>query len=401
MHIVVFAEYFPPSMGSDRRIYELMKRIAVRHKINFLLIPPFRELQGVLKKEKYNISKSNTNTHKNIIAHHLEIPNIIRQQWKKSLKIAYLSTMILLIPKTIKKLVETNSETIVLNYPSVYTGVLGFLAAKILRKNCIVDFNDLIAQYTVQLLKINKKSFTSRVIILIQNIIVRNADAIIAPTYFIKSYALSLGVKDEKIFVIPNGADMQLFSARTESDYRSKLHLQDKKVCLYFGRLDAWAGIHILAELCSIFQQKRPEVKFLMIGDGSEKIDFPKNVITIKQIPHYELPKMINIADVVLVPFPDNEVSHAASPLKLFEAMAMRKPIIASGVSGIKEVVKSGYNGLLVTSNRPEEWVVTLEAILNSKTLQMKLSKNAEESVKNYDWNVLASQFESTLLNLS
>ena len=397
MRIAVFAEYFPPRMGSDRRIYELMKRIAEKHRINFLLIPPFRELQGILKKENSNIIKPHTYIHEDITAHHLEIPNIIRQLWRTSLKIAYISTMILLIPKTIKKLVETNPETIILNYTSVHTGVLGFLAAKILRKTCIVDFNDLIAQYTVKLLKMNKKSLISRVIIFTQNFIVKNADIVIAPTNFIKSYALSLGIKDEKIFVIPNGADMQIFNAETESDYRSRLNLQDRKVCLYFGRLDEWAGIHILADICNIFEQKRPEVKFLMVGDGSEKIDFPKNVITIKQIPQYELPKMITIADVVLVPFPDDEVSHAASPLKLFEAMAMRKPIVASGVSGIREVVKSGHNGLLVNSNRSEEWVNALETVLNSKTLQMKLSKNAKESVKNYDWNVLASQFESTL----
>jgi glycosyltransferase involved in cell wall biosynthesis len=393
----VFAEYFPPRMGSDRRIYELMKRIAGRHQINFLLIPPFRELRGMLEKEMHDTSKSHDQIHEDIILHHFEISNIIRQLWRKSLKIAYLFTMILLIPKAIKKVLETNSKTIILNYPSVHTGILGFLAAKILRKNCIVDFNDLIAQYTIQLLKLNKKSFTSRIIIFIQNFIVKKADIIIAPTYFIRNYALSLGVKNEKIFVIPNGADMQIFNARTESDYRSRFNLQDKKVCLYFGRLDGWAGLHILAEVCNVFEQKKSDVKFLMVGDGGEKIDFPENVIIIKPVPHHEMPKMITIADVVLVPFPDNDVSHAASPLKLFEAMAMRKPVIASGVSGIREVVKNGHNGLLVDSNRSEEWVGTLETVLNSKVLQMKLSKNAEESAKNYDWDVLASQFESTL----
>jgi glycosyltransferase involved in cell wall biosynthesis len=395
----VFAEYFPPRMGSDRRIYELMKRIAGKHEINFLLVPPFCELQGMLKKEN-TISKSYAYAHEDIIAHHLEIPNIIRRLWRKSLKIAYLLTMALLIPKTIKKLVQTRPEAIVLNYPSVHTGVLGFLVAKILRKSCIVDFNDLIAQYTIQLLKMNKRSFIGRIIIFIQDFIVKNADLVIAPTNFIRDYALSLRIKSEKISVIPNGADVQTFTAEIESDYRSRLNLEDKKVCLYFGRLDGWAGVHILAEICNVFEQKWPDVKFLMVGDGTEKIDFPKNVIMTKQIPHYELPKIINIADVVLVPFPENEVSHAASPLKLFEAMAMRKPIVASCVSGISEVVKSGYNGLLVNSNRSEEWVEALETVLNSKLLQIRLGRNAEDSAKNYDWNILASQFESTLSNL-
>jgi glycosyltransferase involved in cell wall biosynthesis len=400
LRIAVFAEYFPPRMGSDRRIYELMKRIAGKHEINFLLVPPFCELQGMLKKENYNIPKSSTFMHEDITTHRLEIPSTIRGLWRKSLKIAYILTMALLIPKTIKKLTETKPETIVLNYPSVHTGVLGFLAAKILRKNCIVDFNDLIAQYTIQLLKMNKRSFTGRIIIFMQDFIVKNSDMVIAPTNFIRNYALSIGIKSEKISVIPNGADMRIFNAEMESDYRLRFNLEDKKVCLYFGRLDGWAGVHILAEICNVFEQKWPDVRFLMVGDGTERIDFPRNVIMTKQIPHHELPKIITIADVILVPFPENEVSHAASPLKLFEAMAMRKPIVASSVSGISEIVKSGYNGLLVDSNRPEEWVEALETVLDSKPLQMKLGKNAEDSAKNYDWNVLASKFESTLSNL-
>jgi glycosyltransferase involved in cell wall biosynthesis len=109
---------------------------------------------------------------------------------------------------------------------------------------------------------------------------------------------------------------------------------------------------------------------------------------------------MIAVADVVLVPFPENEVSHAASPLKLFEGMAMGKTVIASRVSGIQEVVQSGYNGFLVDPNNPKDWCEAIEAILDCKSLQVELSKNAVESVKKYDWNVLAALFECTLLKL-
>jgi glycosyltransferase involved in cell wall biosynthesis len=186
-----------------------------------------------------------------------------------------------------------------------------------------------------------------------------------------------------------------------ESNYRAKLNLHDKKVCIYFGRLDGWAGIHILAEICSIFEQTRPDVKFLMVGDGTEQVRFPSNAIIIDEVPHYEMPKMIAVADVVLVPFPENEVSHAASPLKLFEGMAMGKAVIASRVSGIQEVVQSGYNGFLVDPNNPKDWCEAIETVLNCKSLQMESSKNAIESVKKYDWNVLAAMFECILLELA
>jgi glycosyltransferase involved in cell wall biosynthesis len=385
-------------MGSDRRIYELMKRNAKKHQINFILIPSFYELQGVVKKENHSVDTTCTYTQEGIVAHRLEVPKMIKKLWRKSLELAYLVSMVLFIPKAIKKLVEVDPEIIVLNYPSVHTGMLGFFAAKILRKPCVVDFNDLIAQYTVRLLNLKGASLLSRIIVLVQDFIVKNSNAVIAPTNFIRRYALALGIKDEKISVVPNGADMQIFNTEMESKYRSKLNLHDEKVCVYFGRLDGWAGVHILEEICSIFEQTRPDVKFLMVGGGVEQVKFPGNAIVINEIPHHEVPKIIAVADVVLVPFPENEVSHAASPLKLFEGMAMGKTVIASRVSGIQEVVRSGYNGFLVDPNNPKDWCETIEAVLNCKSLQMKSSKNAVESVKKYDWNVLATLFECILL---
>jgi glycosyltransferase involved in cell wall biosynthesis len=178
------------------------------------------------------------------------------------------------------------------------------------------------------------------------------------------------------------------------------LNLYDKKVCAYFGRLDGWAGVHILVEICNIFEQTRPDVKFLMIGGGAEQIEFPSNAIVIDEIPQYEVPKIITAADIVLVPFPENEVSHAASPLKLFEGMAMGKTVIASKVSGIQEVVQSGYNGFLVDPNNPKDWCETIETVLDCKSLQIRSSKNAIESIKKYDWNVLAGLFECVLSKL-
>jgi len=130
-------------MGSDRRIYELMKRIAEKHKVNFILIPSFYELKGMLKTENYNTNATCTYTYEGIAAYRLELPKMVRKLWKKSLKLAYLFSMVLFIPKAIKKLIEIDPEIIILNYPSVHTGMLGFFAAKILRKPCyfLKNFN--------------------------------------------------------------------------------------------------------------------------------------------------------------------------------------------------------------------------------------------------------------------
>lgn len=402
MKIAVLVEHFPPKMGSDRRIYELMKRLTQRHQINFLQVPSFRELCGILNTENFTTKPAKTiYAHEGIVAHRLRIPCKIQFLWIKSFKLAYVLSMFLLFPIVVGKLRKINPNVIVLNYPSVYTGMLGFFAAKLLRKPCVVDFNDLIAQYTINLLKLKKSSLSSRILIKIQDFIVKHSKAVVVPTDFIKKYAVALGCNEKKINVVPNGVDTQVFHWRNTSNYRSSLNLNGKNVCVYFGRLEEWAGSSILKEVSGIIEQKRPDVRLLIAGGGSAEPEFSQNVIMIKEVPHCEVPKIIAVADVVLVPFPKNEVSHAASPLKLFEAMAMGKPVIASGVSGIRDVVESGYNGLLVDSNNPEEWVAAVETVLNSKMLQLKLGKNAGECAKNYDWSVLAYQFETVLSSLN
>lgn len=399
MRIVVLGEYFPPRMGSDRRIYELMRRLVGKHEIIFLLVPSFRELYGMLLKSKTpNCPATHTHIYEGIIAHRIEIPKIMKKLWSKSLELAYIFNMVLLFPRVIRKLIAINPEIIILNYPSIYTGLLGFFSAKFLRRPCVVDFNDLIAQYTIHLLNLKKSGLVGRIIVFIQDFIVKNSSVVITPTNFIKRYAVDLGVKDENIFVVPNGADLRVFDSKIKSNYRSRLDLNDKKVCLYFGRLDDWAGIHILAELCHLFEQKRPDVKFLIVGGGTKWIEFPRNAVTIKEIPHHNIPNVISMADVVLIPFPENEVSHAASPLKLFEAMAMAKPVVGSRVSGIEEVIQSGYNGLLADPNNLKDWVGAINTILDSESLCMKISQKARESIKKYDWTILASQFENVLL---
>ena len=82
------------------------------------------------------------------------------------------------------------------------------------------------------------------------------------------------------------------------------------------------------------------------------------------------------------------------------DAMAIGKTVIASKVSGIQEVIQSGYNGILVDPNNPKDWCEAIEAVLDSETLQIELGKNAMESVKKYDWSVSVAFLEHILLKL-
>jgi glycosyltransferase involved in cell wall biosynthesis len=134
----------------------------------------------------------------------------------------------------------------------------------------------------------------------------------------------------------------------------------------------------------------------MIVGEGDQqlvnKLAGCSNVILTGRVPKENIPEYLAAADIVLVPFPDSIASHSVSPLKLFEALAMNKPIIASAVSGIKEVVSENFNGVLVSA-RPKEWA--------SAVLELSKDNNINREINNrkivrskYDWNYLAEELD-------
>jgi len=402
MRIAVFAEFFPPKLGSDRRIYELMKRLSKNHEIHFVVLPPFRMLSGKLSlpQSRFHFQRKEVVVvHQDIIAHYIQTSHLMLKLWKKSYILAYFLILVSLFFKTFKSTKKIDPTAIVLNYPSVYTGILGFIIGeKLLRKFVLLDFNDLIAQYTILLLNLKPGSIAAKICVLIQDFIAKNSDKVIAPTNYIKKYASDLAVADEKIIVIPNGVDTKIFDPRkyTVEHLKSRLNLSNKKICLYCGRLDSWAGMNVVLQLCKVFNARKSDTCFVIVGDGTKEKDlFAENAVVLGEVSYEKVPEILVIADVVLVPFPDTEVSRAASPLKLFEGMAMGKAIVASEVDGIKEIISNQENGVLVNPNDIAEWIKAVTILLTNISMAKRIGENARQTVKEkYDWELLAKKYE-------
>lgn len=402
MRIAVFVEFFPPKLGSDRRIYELMRRLSKNHEIHFVVLPPFRMLSGKLSlpQSRFHFQREEVVViHQAITAHYIQTSRLMLKLWKKSYILAYFLTLVSLFFKTFKSVKKIDPKVIVLNYPSVYTGILGFIIGKkLLRKFVLLDFNDLIAQYTIHLLNLKPRSIAAKICVSIQDFIVRNSDKVTAPTNYIKKYALDLAVSDEKIIVIPNGVDAKYFDPRKYAveHSKSRLNLSNKKICLYCGRLDSWAGTNVVSQLCQVFNARKSDTCFIIVGDGTKEKDlFAENAVVLGEVPFEKVPEILVTADVVLVPFPDNEVSRAASPLKLFEGMAMGKAIVASEVDGIKEVISNQENGVLVNPNDIAEWTKAVTSLLSDISMAKRIGENARQTVKEkYDWESLAKKYE-------
>jgi glycosyltransferase involved in cell wall biosynthesis len=402
--LVAVVEYFPPRLGADRRIFELLRRLSHKYDIHFLVLPPSYLL--FIRTIGENAESNNNIIDHNMVGHSLRLPLFLHKLWAKGFVLSFALSFIYLQFLALKKMIEIKPDVVIINNTSVYTGFTGFVCSKLLSRNLIVEYNDLQALYTIELVR-NKVggsllSILGKILIAVEDMIVRNGWKVTAITSFIRDYARARNTRSD-IVLIPDGVDTDVFDPFkiNGAAIRSKFDIEKETLlCVYAGRIEECAGAGIVLETAELLE-KRKEVVFLIVGEGDLNIinRFSKfgNVILAGRVEKDDVPRYLAAADVVLVPFPDSIASHSISPLKLFEALAMQKIVIASAVSGIGEVVQSGLKFVRVRGS-PALWASEIEKMLENRgSEQESAATNREIIIKRYDWDHLAEAFGNVI----
>ncbi len=230
------------------------------------------------------------------------------------------------------------------------------------------------------------------------------ADKIIVVTSRLKEILpKEYGVPSDKIVVIKNGANTDLFKPTDVTEARRELNLSrsDHYVC-FVGRLWQMQRVGHLIKSAPLILEELPDTKFLIVGDGvmkQELISFADEVgvsdtmIFTGIVPHQEVPIYINASDVCVILEDKNFRSErlGASPLKLYEYMACGKPVVVSNVEGASEdVADAGFVFDITNVNEMARAVVTL---LKNEQLRKEMGKRGREiAVEKYSWRIIAEQ---------
>ena len=143
-----------------------------------------------------------------------------------------------------------------------------------------------------------------------------------------------------------------------------------KKKILCIARLAAPKRADLFMEVAKLL----PNYAFLWIGNQKEVSDHPENVFFMGNIPNAGIYN--SIADLFML-----ASDYEGLPMVILEAMSLRKPIVASNVGGIKEIVRNNENGFVV-GNSAEEFKSKIECILENEELQSILSENSYKIFK-------------------
>ncbi len=217
---------------------------------------------------------------------------------------------------------------------------------------------------------------------------------IIAMTRGIERELRVLGFKGRAI-VCPDAIDPAAFSAT------GKLFASPHKVIGYFGRfrsLEAEKGLYDAIDAFAIVSKQVPDAELRLIGGSEpevreykavvEKLGSQGRVVVQGFIDPKKIPACINSFDVCLLPLPFNRhFAYCVSPLKLFEYMALGKPIVATTLPALLEVLQDGRNAVLVEPSNPESLAQGILRVLRDKALATRIGAQARaDALEKYTW---------------
>jgi len=222
------------------------------------------------------------------------------------------------------------------------------------------------------------------------------ADQIISPTNDLKTFFIErFGISGEKIEVIEDGADLDLFT-QIEPSINKKEELgifnNDKVVVFTCPRFVAQNEIALqyFFDLIPTIEDRVKHIKFLIVGGGPELEPPSPNVIYTGFV--HDLPSYINLADVCIAPYPPSAMyGTSGAKNKVIEYFACGKPVVSTeeGIRGFDDAVP---NRDFLLAKDSDDFVDKLVSVLEDENLSKKLSENARRFSLKYDWKELSKE---------
>ena len=205
----------------------------------------------------------------------------------------------------------------------------------------------------------------------------------------------------KKIVEIPNGVDTTFFKPLPKDiSLEYKYDLTNKKVVLFVGGLDSshyFKGVNYL--LKAIHLLKRKDIVLILVGDGdlkevysdlAESFNINDQVIFTGYVPDQELIKYYNLCDVFILPSIDKS---EAFGMVLIEAMACGKPVIASDLPGVRQVINKGVDGRLTRAKDAEHLAEQILYFLNHlPEIEEYGQAGRKKVVTKYSWQIIVKQ---------
>lgn len=185
----------------------------------------------------------------------------------------------------------------------------------------------------------------------------RRADHVVTLAEVMRRHIEANGVEPDRITVIPNAVDTELFAPRPRDEaLAARLGLgRDDLVLGYVGTFSSYEGLHFLIEAVALLAYGGRRIRALLVGDGTERARLEQLARRLKvahlvtftgRVEHGRVPSYYALIDIFAVPRTAEITSQLVTPLKPYEAMAMERTVVVSATEALLEVVTPGVTGM-------------------------------------------------------
>ena len=221
---------------------------------------------------------------------------------------------------------------------------------------------------------------------------------IIAPTEKEKENLIQhYGSRPERISVVPCGVNLELFRPVDREAARQRLGLVDEKIILFVGRIEPLKGVGQLLKAIPYLQNSQQTRLVIVGGDESSQheveklqelshdLDIQDQVIFAGMKKQEEMPYFYSAADVCVVPS-----YYESFGLVALESLACGTPVVATDVGDLKNIIRQGETGFVITDNEPGNLAQKIALILSRPNMDTESILAIRASVSRYGWSNIA-----------
>lgn len=225
----------------------------------------------------------------------------------------------------------------------------------------------------------------------------QSAKKIVVVTDSFKDKLISRGVPAEKIEVVKNGVNRELFQpVEKDTEIVEQLHLQGKKVIGYIGTHGMAHKLDFIIRCANDLEHT--DYHFLFIGDGAEKDNLSRlkdelgcgNVTMLDSVSKQEVKRYISVLDVALINLKKSDLFKTVIPSKIFENAGMQIPILM-GVEGEAQSIVETYGaGVCFEPENQADFNDKLNLLLSDSTFYLQCQEGCKKLSLDFDRKVLA-----------
>ena len=400
MKIVFFSHYFPPEGNAPAsRTYEHCKRwVAAGHKVTVITCAPnvpdgvvyegFRNRILPQREVVDGIKVIRTWTY--VAANSGGIRRILN----------YVSYMFSAVFSFL--FFTRRPDVVVATSPQFFCGWAGVISSRLKWCRFVLEIRDIWPESIVTVGAM-REGVLVRILASLECLMYRSAAHIVTVGYGYRENIIAKVDVADRTSVVTNGVDLEFFTPKNSSnEFRSRYELGDKFVCSYVGTIGMAHGLSVVVRAAKKLKEiQRDDIVFCLVGDGASRaaLEAEANEAAVSSMIRMtgllrksEMTTVLASSDCLLVHLKKTELFETVIPSKMFEAMAMGRPLIMGVQGESADIVKRSNSGIQIEPENEDDLVAAVLKLCDNTMVYDNLSSSGRPFVsENYSRDVLAA----------